>query len=205
MRVGGISCLFIIVGLLGAIVCHAQTPSTPPKFTDLFSTDEVKKAGISKLNSDELTAHNAAFFRVLIQLTSGSDTRTGIGSKTSYSDDLDFYDSRGIAVAYVAADRDLTIYLWSGKPVAYIEGDSVFGFNGKHIGWIKDGAIYDHDGHIVAAVAERFKEPVTPPPPKGFKQFKPFKSFKEFKPFKPFFQFSWSELPSSLFFLGGIN
>jgi len=197
-----ITCLFVFLVMLGGPVCHAQTPS---KLTDLFSADEAQKAGISKLNSDELAALNAAFFRVLMQLTSGSGTRTGVGLNWSDSDDLDFYDSRGRAVAYLAADRDLTIYLWSGEPVAYLEEDSVFGFNGKHLGWLKDGAISDHDGHILAATAKRFKVPVAPAPPKSFKQFKPFKSFKEFKPFKPFFNLSWSELPARVFFLGGVD
>jgi len=202
MRIG---CLFAIVGLLFATVCGAQTLSAPPKITDLFSPDEAKKAGISKLNSDELAALNAAFFRVLIQLTTGPGSRTGTASKTSDSHDLEFYDSRGRAVAYVAEDQDLTIYLWTGEPVAYLEEDSLFGFNGKHMGWLKNGAIYNHDGQIVAALAERFKEPVSPPPFKGFKQFKPFRSFKEFKPFKSFFQLSWGELPGRVFFSGGID
>ena len=89
--------------------------------------------------------------------------------------------------------------------MAYLDEDSVFGFNGKHLGWLKSGAVYDHDGNIVAALAERFEARVTPAPLKSFKQFRPFKSFKEFKPFKPFFGLTWSEIPARFFFLSGID
>lgn len=205
MSVSQITCAIVVIGLLGATVCGAQTTSVSAKVTDLFSADEVKNTGISKLSLNEVTALNAAFFRVFGILTSVSVTRNGIAPKAFNSDDLEFYDSLGQAVAYVAADQDLTVYLWTGEPVAYLNDDSLFGFNGKHMGWLKDGAIYDHDGYIVAAVAEWFKEVVTTPPAKSFKQFKPFKSFKEFKPFKPFFLLTWSELHGRVFFLRGID
>src|SRR6266704_371891 len=89
-------------------------------------------------------------------------------------DDIDLFDGRRQAVAYIASDADLTIYLWSGKPVAYLEGEDIYGFNGKHLGWFLHGVVYDPDGHIVAAVPEAFKSPVAPPPFKAFKQFRPF-------------------------------
>ncbi len=140
----------------------------------------------------------------MVRLNSNSELRTVPTSTREKGDhDLDFYDSRGRAVAYISGDRDLTIFLWTGEPVAYLDEDSVFGFNGKHLGWMKDGAIYNHDGNIVAALEDRFKEPVAVAPIKSFKQFLPFKAFKEFKPFKPFFGLGWSETPARMFFLGG--
>jgi hypothetical protein len=119
--------------------------------------------------------------------------------------DLDFYDLRERAVAYIDAEDDENpiFYLWDGKPVAYLDDDSVYGFNGKHLGWIKGNAIYDHDGNLVAALSDAFASPVGVPPMKSFKQFKPFKAFKEFKPFKPFFTTIWSETPARVFFLRG--
>ena len=197
-----VALLLAMVLMLG--VATGQTPTS--KITDLFSADEVKKAGLSKLNGDELVALNAAFLRVMARLTSSSELRTLPRATKDKSDsDLDFYDSRGRAVAYVSGDRDLTIFLWTGEPIAYLDDDSLFGFNGKHLVWMKDGAIYDHDGNIVAALADRFKEPVGTPPIKSFKQFLPFKSFKEFKPFKPFFGLGWSATPARMFFLGGAS
>ena len=128
-----------------------------------------------------------------------------VSTSRSGSKGLDFYDSRGRAVAYVDEDENLTIYLWDGKPIAYLDEDSVYGFNGKHLGWLKGDAIYDHDGNIVAALPEAFQSPVSAAPAKSFKQFAPFKAFKEFKPFKPFFGMSWSDVPAKVFFLRGSN
>jgi 4-fold beta-flower domain-containing protein len=204
MKTMKIGLLFLIPMMLILRLAVGQTSTAVPKMTDLFSADEMKKAGLSKLNPDEIAALNVAFFRILIQLNSNSESHT-VSSTASgnESKDADFYDSRGRAVAYIAGDRDLTIYLWTGEPIAYLDEDSVFGFNGKHLGWLKSGAIYDHDGDMIAALSDRFKEPVTTPPLKSFKQFLPFKSFKEFKPFKPFFSLKWSEVPARIFFLGG--
>jgi hypothetical protein len=193
-----------------AFICgcchHLRTCHRPDLFitavTDLFSPDEAKKAGLSKLTPDEINALNAAIFRVMVLMNTTKHPASG--SSTDAEDgDVDFFDSQGRAVAYIAEDSDLTIYLWSGKPVAYLDEDSVYGFNGKHLGWLKGGAIYDHDGNLVAAIADRFAQPVTAPPVKAFKQFRPFKAFKEFKPFKPFFGSSWSDAPARIFFLAG--
>lgn len=57
---------------------------------------------------------------------------------TAAAQETTLFDSRGRAAAYIA--EDLTIYMWSGKPVAYLDRDSgggfhVYGFNGKHLGW----------------------------------------------------------------------
>jgi hypothetical protein len=48
--------------------------------------------------------------------------------------------------------------------VAYVDEDSVYGFNGKHLGWFRGGAVYDHGGSIVAAFADRFRTPVSVAP-----------------------------------------
>ena len=122
------------------------------------------------------------------------------------SGSLDFYDSTGKAVAYFSADHEMTLYLWSGKPCAYLsEEKDVYGFNGKHLGWFRSGAIYDHEGRLVAALPDSFKMPVDNPPAKGFKEFRPFKRFKEFRPLKPIFLSTWSEIPAKAFFLRGTN
>lgn len=204
MKIAKFRTLLLIPMILTSASVLAQSSTTVPKVTDLFSADEAKKAGLSKLSPDEIAALNAAFFRVLTNLNSKSESSPAIGTMNkSNSDDVDFYDSRGRAVAYIAGDTDLTIYLWTGEPTAYLDDDSLFGFNGKHLGWLKSGFIYDHEGNVQAAVADRFKGTLGTPPVKGFKQFVPFKAFKEFKPFKPFFSTDWSETPARMFFLSG--
>ena len=191
----------VAIAITAALVIGQTTPA--PRLTDLFSPDEAKKAGLAKLSPDEIAALNAAIFRVLVQMNTVSKHSASGPSTDEEGGDVDLFDSQGRAVAYIAEDSDQTIYLWSGKPVAYLDEDSVYGFNGKHIGWLKGGAIYDHDGNLVAAIADRFAQPVSIPPPKSFKQFRPFKAFKEFKPFKPFFTTSWSDIPARVFFLAG--
>lgn len=131
-----------------------------------------------------------------------------VAAQTCRADDttFDFYDAAGRAVAFSAKDgSDVTLYLWSGKPVAYPDGDSVYGFNGRHIGWYQNGAIYDNDGNLIAALASRFASPVEPAPPKGFKGFRPFKAFKEFRPFKPLFGQTWSKVSAKILFLLGVD
>ena len=106
-------------------------------------------------------------------------------------------------------DDELTIYLWSGKPVAYINRDSkngfqVYGFNGKHLGWFVGGVIWDHGGNASCVVKERLKSTEFEPF-KSFKQFKPFKSFKEFAPFRPSFSNSFGDIPCRFLLAEGIS
>jgi 4-fold beta flower protein len=130
---------------------------------------------------------------------------------TSYAvfaeEEITLFDARGMATAYIAVDDDLTLYLWSGKPVAYLEGDSeggfhIYGFNGNHLGWFVQGVIRDHEGDAACATKEHLGftefEPF-----KSFKAFKPFKSFKAIAPFRPFFTTSWGDMPCGLFLAQG--
>ena len=93
------------------------------------------------------------------------------------ANEISLYNLKGEAVAYIDTEDELNIYLWAGKPVVYLDGDSIYGFNGKHLGWFEDGIVRDHKGYAVGFIEgavniftrlERFK---------GFKRFTPFKSF----------------------------
>ncbi len=123
------------------------------------------------------------------------------------AEEIDLYDGAGEAKAYVA--DDLTIYLWDGEPVAYLDTSrsssevDIYGFNGKHLGWFRRGIVYDHEGYAVGAVREAFISKPAFAPFKGFKQFKPFKSFKEFAPFRPFFMKTWADTSLRRFLRAG--
>jgi hypothetical protein len=111
--------------------------------------------------------------------------------------ELTLFDSNGAAAAYVG--EKLTIYLWTGEPVAYLNADSgggfhIYGFNGKHLGWYVSGVVRDHEGHAVGARKEVFTTSTESEPFKAFKQFEPFKSFTEFAPFRPFLTNTWSQM-----------
>jgi hypothetical protein len=123
-------------------------------------------------------------------------------------EEVTLFNGKGKATAYVAVDEDMTIYLWGGKPVAYLEPDKtgggfhVYGFNGKHLGWFVQGVGRDDDGDAACVVKERLKSTEFEPF-KAFKEFKPFKAFKEFAPYRPSFSKSFSNMTCSLFLAEG--
>lgn len=99
-------------------------------------------------------------------------------STTAYADqEISLFDAGGRATAYIAVDDELTIFLWSGKPVAYLEPSDagefhVYGFNGSHLGWFLQGAVWSHDGSASCAVKELMSST----------EYEPYKSYKEYKP-----------------------
>lgn len=57
------------------------------------------------------------------------------------------FDKNGEAVALLSEDHNRTIFLWDGRPAAYLYEDRhVYGFNGRHLGWFVQGVLFDHDG-----------------------------------------------------------
>jgi hypothetical protein len=121
------------------------------------------------------------------------------------NEEVPLFNNAGKPEAYIAIDEALTIYLWSGKPVAYLErnkkdGYDVYGFNGKHLGWFLKNAIWDHNGNASCATKEVMA--ITEYEPyKAYKQYKPYKSYKEYAPYMPYLSNSFGEMPC-LFLLG---
>jgi hypothetical protein len=80
-----------------------------------------------------------------------------VSSLAVAQDEVSLFDGKGRAAAYIVADNEFTIYLWSGEPVASLVRDvgrdfHVYGFNGKHLGWFVAGIVRDHEGDAVCAV-----------------------------------------------------
>lgn len=128
----------------------------------------------------------------------------------SAQDEIALYNSDGEATAYIdTGDKDLTIYLWAGAPVAYLYSKSgefhVYGFNGQHLGWLIDGILRDHEGQVVASTKDAINMLTQLEPLKGFKEAKPFKNFKENIPYKPYLENFWSSKNLKLFLLRGID
>ena len=126
----------------------------------------------------------------------------------TYADqEISLFNAEGRATAYIAVDDELTIYLWNGKPVAYLQPSNagefhVYGFNGSHLGWFLQGAIWYHDGSASCATREVMNYTQFEPF-KGFKQFKPFRSFREFPPFMPSLSGSFGQQPCALLLMSG--
>lgn len=60
--------------------------------------------------------------------------------------DRTLFDQNGKPVAYLHADYHGSIFLWDGHAVAYVDGEHVFGMNGKHLGWLISDVLYTNDG-----------------------------------------------------------
>jgi hypothetical protein len=127
--------------------------------------------------------------------------------------ELFLYNQEGNAAAYFdLQDEDQTIYLINGKATAYLFLDKpddpflVYGFNGVHIGWYKNGMLFDNEGFLVACIEEAGcnitrGEPFMLP----FKQLKPFKSFRDIPSFKPSFIEVYSKRLLGDFLLDGLR
>ena len=76
---------------------------------------------------------------------------------------LVFSDSRGQVVALKDDDDDV-VFLWSGRPIAIVDDESVsvYGFDGRHLGWFVEGWIRDHDGACVYYTDHATGGPVRP-------------------------------------------
>lgn len=120
------------------------------------------------------------------------------GVEANAEDDVSLFNGAGKAEAYIALDDELTVYLWSGKPVAYLEreddGYHVYGFNGKHLGWFVKGVIWDHSGKASCATKEMLQS-TEYEPYKSYKQYKPYRSYKQYAPYRPYLTNSFGDAP----------
>ena len=108
---------------------------------------------------------------------------------------MTFYDSHGKAIAYLH-DDGIHIYLFNGRPVAYLYGDAVYGFNGHQFGWFEDGWIRDLNGCCVF-----FTENATGSGPVNRAKYaKPANCAKYAKQAKAAKSLSWSRLSGNQFF-----
>jgi hypothetical protein len=113
-----------------------------------------------------------------------------------------FYSRNGRPIAYT--QDGIHIYLFSGKPVAYLHEDSVYSFSGKHLGRFNEGWVRANNGYCVFFTENARGVPVRPvrivKPVKGVKRIKPVKGVREIRPIRPVRKQSWSELSSESFF-----
>ena len=129
---------------------------------------------------------------------------TNQGPLETMEDEVSLFDSSGKPTAYIDVKDEMTIYLWGGKPVAYIDLDSgdgsIYGFNGKHLGWFEKGIVRNHKGKVVGFVKGSVSSVITQIESiKSIKSLKSLKSLKDLKPLKPLFSQSFSEIPLKVF------
>ena len=122
---------------------------------------------------------------------------------STLAEEITLFNSDGAAIAYMDTGDEMTIYLWNGQPVGYLEKGSVWGFNGEHLGWFAKGIITDHDGYAVGCIKDAVSMLYKLEPLKGLKKLKPLKSLQELEPLKPLEKHQWSITPLSLFLAAG--
>ena len=113
-----------------------------------------------------------------------------------------FFDNHGRPTAYT--EDDVHIYLFTGEPVAYLDDDAVYGFNGHQFGWFENGWIRDLQGACGFYPAIAIGGPIKPinqiKPIKSIKGIKPIKSIKQIRKIKPIFSYGWSAYSNERFF-----
>lgn len=130
--------------------------------------------------------------------------------QTLLAEEITLFNEEGYATAYIATDDDLTLYMWNGRPVAYLSvsksnGDvfDIYGFNGRHLGWFEDGIVRDHKGYMVGFIKGAIKKYTHYEPYKRYKKYKPYKEYKIYPPYKPYNKRSFSSTPLSIFLMRG--
>ena len=122
----------------------------------------------------------------LIFLDVTSVSERNIKRAQSPTGETTLFGRNGEPVAYIAHNDEDTIYTFGGTPCAYIDdGDNIYGFNGRHLGWFEDGIVWNHSGRRVGFIKTSCPVFTSFEPFKGFKQFKPFKGSKSLAPMKP--------------------
>jgi len=116
--------------------------------------------------------------------------------------EITLFDRTGTPVAYVDTDQEFTVFLWNGTPVAYLSHASIFGFDGKHLGWLRKGIVRDHDGNGVGFVEGAVNMLTKLEPLKGLEKLTPLRSLEELEPMEPMTQDAWSNTPLELFLEG---
>jgi hypothetical protein len=120
--------------------------------------------------------------------------------------ELTFYDVTGDAVAYCDDKRHL--YAFSGAALAYLDGDSVYSFDGRHLGWWSRGWVCDHHGaSVFFTEAADSNGPQLPArrarPSKALKMMPPLPQYQRARPVRMVNGASWSSRSGAHFFPAG--
>ena len=124
-------------------------------------------------------------------------------SSLAQAREITLFEREGTAIAYIDTGEELTIFLWNGNPVAYLEKSSIYGFNGKHLGWFKEGIVRDHQGNGVGFIEGAVNKLTKLEPLKSLQKLTPLRSLQELEPLEPLLRDSWSRTPLDLFLLQG--
>jgi hypothetical protein len=113
------------------------------------------------------------------------------------------YNVQGRPVAYVFQGE--YVYLYDGKPVAFFRDEHLYGFNGRYLGWLQNGWIFDRRGQRVFFTREATGGPARPArharPARGARQARPARSARQARPARPACSLAWSPSSDESFFV----
>jgi hypothetical protein len=111
---------------------------------------------------------------------------------------ITLFDQHGRAYAF--SDDDVHFFSYAdGRPLAYLDGASVYNFSGNHVGWFVDGWVMDNVGQCAYFSDDAAGGPLRPQrslkPLKPLKSLLPLKSLRSLKPLKPLASSGWCPVP----------
>ena len=115
---------------------------------------------------------------------------------------LTFYTSSGKPYAY--SEDGEQIYTFSGLPLGYLYQDSIYNYQGDHIGYFSNGLLRDRLGRVALFTNETSAGPTQPSkkmsPSREMKQPLPEKAHRSEPSKRPMNRMQWSSYPvASLF------
>ena len=112
---------------------------------------------------------------------------------------ISLYGSDGEARAYIDYNKNATVFLWDGTPVAFVISNRnelyIIGFNGSFLGWYADGIIYDRNGNAIGARKGATSMVYRVERVKGVQQVIPVRPVTPIIPVKPVFKSFWGNTP----------
>ena len=105
--------------------------------------------------------------------------------------EISLFNKNGKPVAYIADDGE-SIYLWDGRPVAYLSEDKVYDWNGRQLGWFNNGTIFDIYGLRCGFIQSKSPIATEMEPLKPQKHLKSVKGEKQPQAIKPILCYGYS-------------
>lgn len=117
-------------------------------------------------------------------------------------DNVEYFDNTGSAVCYSPDGEH--IFLWTGKPVAFLHDGKVYSFTGRQLGWFENGWLYDRSNRPALFSKSATGGPVRPArrakPAKNARLAKPAKLARQAAIARPARSLSWSGVADASYF-----
>jgi hypothetical protein len=107
--------------------------------------------------------------------------------------EITLFNKNGKPVSYIADDGE-TIYLWDGRPVAYLVEDKIYGWQGRQLGWFYNGTVFDIYGLRAGFIKSKSPIATEIEPLKPTKHLKPTRGKTQSQVIKPILCYGYSNM-----------